>query len=139
QPQRQELPVWRPGGQDAIVLTRSRMIGDSSPEFTSVTMLPGRGMNVLQITAFVPGKGEINLLASPTVEQAVGILTGTGPDATGQASLQMGAAFEAPWADTIWGTSQSAAAHVSTNWRGHSINVPATRPSEMAADGGLLL
>jgi hypothetical protein len=40
------------------------------PEFLSVTLLPGRGMNVLQITAYIPGKGEVNLLASPSIEGA---------------------------------------------------------------------
>src|SRR5437773_8141780 len=54
--ERPEAPTYRPGGQDAIVLTRTRLMGDTSPEFTSVTLLPGRGMNVLQITAFVPGR-----------------------------------------------------------------------------------
>jgi len=45
-----------------------RLMGGTMPEFLSVTMLPGRGMNVLQIKAYIPGKGEVNLLASPSVE-----------------------------------------------------------------------
>ena len=77
------------------------------PEFLSVTMLPGRGMNVLQITAYLPGKGEVNLMASPSVYGAAGAMTGKGKDANGQVSLAMGGAFEAPWAGRIWGTSSA--------------------------------
>jgi len=98
---RQEVPVPLPGGQEAIKLTRMRLMGGTMPEFLSVTMLPGRGMNVLQIVAYIPGKGEVNLLASPSVEGAESAMTGTGADADGQASLAMGGAFEAPWAGRI--------------------------------------
>src|ERR1700688_3552973 len=39
----QDAPVPRPGGQEAIVLARSRQMGDSMAEFLSATLLPGRG------------------------------------------------------------------------------------------------
>ena len=60
----------KPGGQDIIQLQRSQMIGGNGPEFLSATLLPGRGMNLLQIKAYLPQKGEVNLLASPTLEEA---------------------------------------------------------------------
>jgi len=47
----------RPGGQDVIKLERSPLVGGGGPEFLSATLMPGRGMNVLQITAFLPQKG----------------------------------------------------------------------------------
>jgi len=129
--ERQDVPAPRPGGQEAIVLTRSQMMGDSMPEFLSATMLPGRGMNVLQITAYIPGKGEVNLLASPSVEAAASAMTGTDADANGQTSLAMGGAFEVPWADRIWGA--PSATHGAIVWRGHSITLPAE------GSGGLIL
>jgi aldose 1-epimerase len=125
--ERPEAPIYRPGGQDPILLTRSRIMGDSAPEFTSVTLLPGRGMNVFQITAFVPGKGEINLLASPSIEEATKVMTGSGADAGGAASLTMGAAFEAPWADGI---------RAGSSWRGQAIG---TDVSPAARTAGLLI
>jgi galactose mutarotase-like enzyme len=128
----QDVPVPRPGGQDAITLTRSRLMGDSMPEFLSATILPGRGMNVLQITAYIPGKGEVNLMASPSIEGAASAMTGSGVDADGQASLTMGGAFEAPWADRLWGAPTNAG-HSMIVWRGHAVTVPAT------GSGGLLL
>jgi galactose mutarotase-like enzyme len=137
----QEAPVPRPGGQVAIVMTRSLLMGSSMPEFLSVTMLPGRGMNVLQITANIPGMGKVNLLASPSVEDAAGAMSGTDADADGQASLTMGGAFEIPWAGRIWGAPSQAAGRISTVWRGHSMTLPASGNSSAGADaqGGLLL
>jgi galactose mutarotase-like enzyme len=126
---RPEAPTYRPGGQDAILLTRTRLMGDSAPEFTSVTLLPGRGMNVLQITAFIPGHGEVGLLDAPSVKEASTRMTGTGEDAGGAASLAMGGAFEAPWAGHLMeGT------HDPPSWRGRGLPL-GTKQGE----GGLLL
>src|SRR5271170_5730196 len=50
----------RPGGQDVVELQRSKLLGGSVPEFLSATLLPGRGMNLLQIKAYLPQKGEVN-------------------------------------------------------------------------------
>ena len=44
----------RPGGQDAMVLSALADAAEARPEFLSATLLPGRGMNVLQITAYLP-------------------------------------------------------------------------------------
>ncbi|HEV2619346.1 MAG TPA: aldose 1-epimerase [Acidobacteriaceae bacterium] len=131
--ERQEAPVPRPGGQEPIVLQRSRMAGDAMPEFLSATLLPGRGMNVLQITAYIPGKGEINLLASPSVQAAAARMTGHGADAHGEASLAMGGAFEVPWADRLGGGTPDRNGVVTTTWQGHALSAPAG-----ARDGWLL-
>ena len=137
---RQDVPVPRPGGQEAVVLTRSRRMDDSLPEFLSVTMLPGRGMNVLQITAYIPGTGEVKLLASPSIEGATNAMTGVGADAAGQASLAMGGAFEAPWADGIWGAPSSSPGHVTAAWRGHAMMLPSEGSGDVSpANGGLML
>ena len=131
----------RPGGQDAIVLTRTRMMEDSLPEFLSVTMLPGRGMNVLQITAYVPGRGEVSLMASPSVADAAGAMSGVGDDANGQASLAMGGALEAPWAGRIWGTPGPEWAHHDGVARAYASTLPvmAGRWEGATASGGLML
>jgi len=135
---RTDVAVPLPGGQEAIELTRMRLMGGTMPEFLSVTMLPGRGMNVLQITAYIPGKGEVNLLASPSIEGAESAMTGTGEDADGAASLAMGGAFEAPWGGRIGGVaSQVAAGRVSAVWRGHTMTLPGG--SGGVAHDGLLL
>jgi aldose 1-epimerase len=137
--ERPDTPVPRPGGQEAIVLTRSRLPGGSVPEFLSVTLLPGRGMNVLQITAYLPDKGEVSLMDSPGIEDAERAMTGRDSDANGAASLAMGGAFEAPWAGSLFGA--AAQGRVVTTWRGRTITLPPAGPGAQAtaAQGGLLL
>src|SRR5271155_4524098 len=49
------------GGSDVIKLQRKATGDGSKPEFLSATILPGRGMNLFQITANIPGKGETPL------------------------------------------------------------------------------
>jgi aldose 1-epimerase len=139
--ERQDAPVPRPGGQEAIVLMRSRLQGGSTPEFLSATMLPGRGMNVLQITAYIPGQGEVNLLASPSIDGAASAMTGRGPDASGQASMAMGGAFEAPWAGGLWGVPALAGGAVTTVWEGNTISLPAAASGGVSGEArdGLLL
>jgi galactose mutarotase-like enzyme len=134
--ERHDAPVPRPGGQEAIVLVRSRQMGDTIPEFLSATLLPGRGMNVLQITAYIPGEGEVNLLASPSIDDATSAMTGRGADAEGQASMAMGGAFEAPWADTIWGA-PAGAGQTTADWEGNTITLPGSGGTE--ARNGLML
>lgn len=142
---RQDAPAPRFGGKEATVLMRARVLGDASPEFTSVTALPGRGMNILQITAYVPGKGLVDLLASPSPEDAEAAMSGKDADADGQAALTMGGAFEVPWAGRIWAGAQGSSAQtssaqaggrVSETWHGHSVSLPAEGGM---ATGGLLL
>jgi aldose 1-epimerase len=134
--EREDAPVPRPGGQEAIVLVRSRQMGDRIPEFLSATFLPGRGMNVLQITAYIPGKGEVSLLASPSIDGAAAAMTGRGRDVGGQASIAMGGAFMAPWAGTIWGA-PSSDGQMTTVWQGKAITLPSNDGTQ--AKDGLML
>ncbi len=128
----------RPGGQSAIVLQRSLIAIGTAPEFLSATLLPGRGMNVLQITAFIPGKGEVQLLASPSLDEAGRLLDGA--DATGGTSLNTGGVFEAPWANRITGTMSVNGKDLITSWHGHNLNLPGSAAhGEAVALGGLLV
>ena len=65
------------GGQKIVTLTRTAT-SKTKPEFTSVTVLPGRGMEVLQITANFPGKGNVDVLASPSLAEAKKMLDRAG-------------------------------------------------------------
>lgn len=131
-----EAPVLKPGGQEALTLMRTRMMGDSMPEFESVILLPGRGMNSLQIMAYVPGRGEVGLMASPTLEDATKVMTRTATDANGAESLAMGGAFEAPWAGRMWGA--PADGHANVAWKAHTMELPGA-DGDGAVRGGLLL
>ncbi len=136
-----EDTTLRPGGQEPIVLTRPPIPGSPNPEFVSVTLLPGRGMDVLQITANLPGKGEVDLLAGGSVADAARAMTGSGEDADGEASLTHGASILSPWAGRLGGVPSSDGRSVTGSWHGTSFTVPANRieTASPAAFGGLLL
>jgi aldose 1-epimerase len=134
----------RPGGQEVVQLQRSQIAGGNGPEFLTATLLPGRGMNLLQITAYLPQRGEVNLLASPPLQEAAKMLTGTGADANGAKSLSMGAAIEMPWAGRISGIIAPDEKNLSTMWRGTRLILPTDAKdgygiAGAVAAGGLLL
>src|SRR5271167_4923022 len=53
------------GGEPIVVLQRPRTADESMPQFLEATVLPGRGMALLQVKAYLPGKGEIDVLNAP--------------------------------------------------------------------------
>jgi aldose 1-epimerase len=128
-----------PGGQPAIHLIRTPDAVDSSPEFISATLLPGRGLNVLQLTAMVPGRGEIPLLVSPPLEDVDQMLTGNGPDANGALSTTMGGAFMVPWSDRLAGKPSQTPGVLQTLWLGQRLTFPASAPNSLLSTRGLLL
>ncbi|HEX7159302.1 MAG TPA: hypothetical protein VF214_09825 [Edaphobacter sp.] len=131
----------RPGGQEPLILERTQIEGAASPEFLRATLLPGRGMNLFQITAWLPQKGEVQLLASPSLENATKQFTGTGTDAAGALSLALGGAYEAPWAGTLYTGSSANGKTLNVLWEEHSIALPASghNGAQTMATGGFLL
>ncbi len=61
------------GGVEALSLTRLPLEHSGHPEFSSATLVPGLGMQVLQLTTTLAGGTVYPLLAGPTVEQAAGM------------------------------------------------------------------
>jgi len=127
QPAAQSAPAAPPqiGGQPVVKLTRPATSNGQQMEFLSVTVLPGRGMNVFQITANVPGKGEIPILASPTLEDAAAKLSGGPDDQNGNASFSFGGAFLVPYPNRIVGPVSADGKTVTAKWHGKTITVPA--------------
>jgi aldose 1-epimerase len=137
-PLQEDLSTLRPGGQDVILLQRSAFSLGDVPEFLSATLLPGRGLNVLQITAYLPNKGEVPLLASPSLGDATRLMTGIGADATGGESLAMGGAIEVPWAGQISGTASADGKSLTAMWHGHPLSLPVANGGTLASAGLLL-
>lgn len=121
------LPIV--GGQKAIELRRLESGVGANPEFLSVTVLPGRGMNVFQVTAYLPGRGEVGLLASPSLATAVKAMNGGPDDLDGNASFSVGGAFLFPFANRLLGPVTFDRAtnehYVTATWHGRSVHVPA--------------
>jgi aldose 1-epimerase len=131
----------KPGGKDVLLLQRSAHAGENVPEFLSASLLPGCGANVLQITAYLPQKGEVPLLASPPLQEAARLMNGTGMDANGGESLAMGGAVETPWAGKIFGTGSADGGNLTAVWRGHRFTPPINgyEAAGSISTGGLLL
>jgi aldose 1-epimerase len=134
-----EVQPAGPGGQDAIRLTRSATSIGKGVELTSATFLPGRGMNVFQITALIPGHGEVSLLVSPLLASAPGILNGQDDDANGSASATLGGAVLMPWAQRLSGSSTNTQGSLSTVWNGKRLSFPAENAGSNMSVEGLLL
>ena len=128
-----------PGGQEPVMLRRSPNALAGEPEFLSATLLPGRGMNLLQITASVPGKGEVPILLSPSLAEATRVLTGAGEDANGNVSTTFGAAILAPWAGRLTGSPTSSSSTLESVWEGERISFPPAHPGGTISTMGLML
>jgi aldose 1-epimerase len=113
------------GGQPVVQLMRRSSANAAGPEFTSVTILPGRGMNLFQITANLPGKGEVHVLASPSLEEAAQQLNGGADDVHGVKSFTFGGAFLVPYPNRIRGKLSSDGKTVSTQWKDKTLTLPA--------------
>jgi galactose mutarotase-like enzyme len=111
------------GGQKIVMLKRAA-VSTTRPEFTSVTLAPGRGMELLQVTANFPGKGEVNVLASPDLAGAKKMLD-VDDDAFGDLGYRLGAAFLVPYPNRIRGNLSADGKTLTTMWEGHTITLPA--------------
>ncbi len=111
------------GGEPVVHLTRKQS-GDK-PQFLGVTVFPGRGMNVFQITAYMPHQGRIHVLASPSIEMAAKTLTGKGTDKYGNDSFTFGGAFLVPYPNRVFGKVSANRKTITTEWHGHKMVLPA--------------
>ena len=117
--------VTQIGGEDIVHLQRKATSNGAKPEFLSATIFPGRGMNLVQITANIPGKGEVQVLASPSIEDAAAKLNGGPLDANGNASFSFGGAFLVPYPNRIRGKLSDDGKTITTEWNGKPLTLPA--------------
>lgn len=117
------------GGEPVVTLAVEPL--DGAPSFTRAQVLPGCGMMVLQITAHMPGRGALEILASPPLERARERI-GSGLDANGAAThfpanveFSMGDAILVPYANRIRGTRSADGATITTKVAGRTVTLPA--------------
>lgn len=109
-------------GQSVVTLHRP-VIDKGVPEFTSVEVAPGRGMEILEITGNFPGKGSINVLASPGPAAAAKMIA-QHDDLNGLMSLGIGAAFLIPYPNRVRGKLTADGQSITTEWQGHTLTLP---------------
>ena len=112
------------GGMQPLRLERQATSHGAKREFTSITLLPGRGLNTFQITANLPGKGETELLRSPSLEEAAQKMNGQGDDAYGNLNHSLGGAFLIPFTSRAGGELSADKSLVNVVWHGKTIHLP---------------
>ena len=112
------------GGEPVVVLQRPPAADQKWPQFLEATVLPGRGMAVLQIKAYLPGKGEINLLNAPALPEAEKLLN-DGDDQWGNQVFKIGGAILLPFANRIRGKVSSDGKTIAATVAGKTVTLPA--------------
>jgi aldose 1-epimerase len=111
------------GGQKLVTLKRTAT-SKTTPEFTSVTLAPGRGMELIQITANFPGKGNVDVLASPDLATAKDMLD-VKDTTNGDLGYRLGSVFLVPYPNRIRGKLSADGKTLTTSWEGHTVTLPA--------------
>jgi aldose 1-epimerase len=119
-----ELPTAA-GGRPAVYLRQARSTDTTHPQILEVQILPGRGMNIYQIRAWLPGKGEINVLASPPLADETAKMQGGPDDFNGNESFKVGGAVLVPYPNRIRGKLSADGQTIQTTILGHSVALPA--------------
>jgi aldose 1-epimerase len=112
------------GGEPAVTLVRPKSPDSSKPSFLSATVLPGNGMNLLQVKAYLPGKGDIDLLSAPSLPEAKDLLENQN-DAFGNKSFSMGGAILLPYPNRIRGKLSPDGKTIETMIDGRMMSLPA--------------
>ncbi len=112
------------GGEPVVILQRPPVTDQTKPQFLQATILPGRGMAVLQIKAYLPGKGEIDVLNAPPLAEAETLL-GKGDDEWGNEIFKIGGAILLPFANRIRGTVSADGKTINAMVAGRPVNLPA--------------
>jgi aldose 1-epimerase len=112
------------GGEPVVILKRPRAVGSEKPQFLEATLLPGNGMNLLQVKAYIPGKDEVDLVSSPSLEQSKELLE-KGNDEFGTQSFRIGGAFLVPYVNRIRGKLSPDGKWIETTIAGHELSLPA--------------
>jgi galactose mutarotase-like enzyme len=91
------------GGQPVFKLLAPFSESQKEASIISATVLPGRGMNVFQLKAFLPDYGLFNMFSSFPVEEAPDFFTENSEDFMGNKSFLTGGAILLPFAGRIRG------------------------------------
>lgn len=136
-------PATSIGGEPVVTLKRPPSKNHDKPQFLEATIAPGRGMNTLQIKAYLPGKGEVDLLDTPSLPETKQLLD-EGDDEFGNKNFSVGAAILLPFPNRITGKLSPDGKTIATDIAGKTVSLPANwrgkKPgAEILAMHGLIL
>lgn len=113
----------RIGGAPVVTL-RARDLPPSGPAFTEATILPGRGMMLLQARLRLPSGDVVDALFAPDVQQAAGELSGGPDDFAGNRAFAFGGALLAPYANRIRGRAVKGSREIEATIDGRPARLP---------------
>jgi aldose 1-epimerase len=142
------------GGEPVVTLTRPPSSPGGTPpilpaskpafmQFTEATILPGEGMNLVQLKAFLPGKGAIDVLTTQGLPDLKKFLE-TDNDAYGNNGFKIGGAILLPYPNRIRGKLSADGKTLETTIAGKQVWLPANwkgknQGAEVHAMHGLIL
>jgi galactose mutarotase-like enzyme len=132
-----ESPRLLIGGREPVVLTRPQSDGGLLPELISATLLPGRGMNLLQLTAYLPGTGMVPIFASPEPDQVNTLLSAPDADRNGAGSAAFGGSLLLPFDGPITGTLSADGQSITIPWHGKTLTLPTDAAGRPISSNGL--
>ena len=89
-------------GDPVVTLTRPQDTGAKQPRFVEAAVVPSVGMNLLELKAYWPGTGVIEVIQSPRMTDAKRMLE-YGNDEFSNESFKIGGAFLLPYPNRIRG------------------------------------
>ncbi len=110
-------------GAPAVILKRPQAANPDKPQFVEATVLPGAGMNLLQLKAYLPGSGDVNVIGATSLEDAKKLLEQDN-DAFGNKSFYIGGAILLPFANRIRGTLSPDGKTIETSIDGKEVSLP---------------
>jgi len=117
------------GGENIVTISRAPT-SKTEPQFTSVTVMPGRGMELLYVKANWPGKGTVNVLDSPDLATAKKMLD-VEDGANGDLGYRLGAALLCPYPNRIVGKLAPDGNTLTTSWEGRTVVLPANNVGKL--------
>jgi galactose mutarotase-like enzyme len=111
-------------GKPVVTLTRPRPRNENQAHLLEAVLLPGRGMSLLQVKAFLPGKGEIGLIDAPPLAEAKRILEQE-DDEWGNKIFGISGAILLPYPNRITGTVSADGKNIQAVVAGKPVSLPA--------------
>jgi galactose mutarotase-like enzyme len=126
-----QAPTTRPDANEAlrvgglpVVRLRALDAPASGPAFLEATVLPGRGMMLLQARLRLSSGEVVDALTAPAPAAAARALSGGPDDFAGNGSFSFGGAILAPYANRIRGRPVEGAREIETEVAGHTVRLP---------------
>jgi galactose mutarotase-like enzyme len=111
------------GGAPAVLL-RARDLPADRPGFTEATILPGRGMMLLQARLRLPSGQDVDALHAPSLDEAAHELSGGSEDFAGNRGFAFGGALLVPYANRIRGRDVEGAREIAATIDGRPARLP---------------